>query len=160
MKRSLVETAIGALVIVVAAVFLFYAYQNSSLTTAGGYEVKAEFLSVGGLTSGSDVRVGGVKIGSVTGLSLDQEDYLAVVTLSIDESVKLPTDTEISVVSDGLLGGRYVSLRPGPAREMVAAGGMLTNVRDAATIEDILGRAIFVVANQAGDENAGAAAGD
>jgi phospholipid/cholesterol/gamma-HCH transport system substrate-binding protein len=156
MKRSFVETAIGALVIVVAAVFLFYAYRNSSLSTTDGYEVNAEFYSVGGLTAGGDVRVGGVKIGSVTGLALDQEDYLAVVTLSIDESVKLPADTEISIVSDGLLGGRYVSLKPGPAEQMIPAGGTLTNVRDSATIEDILARAIFVVANQAdGDSGDG-----
>ena len=160
MKRSFVETAIGALVIVVAAVFLFYAYRNSNLTAKGGYEIKAEFLSVGGLTTGSDVRVGGVKVGSVTGLTLDQEDYLAMVTLSIDESVRLPADTEISVVSEGLLGGRYVSLKPGPAEDMVPAGGTLSNVRDAATIEDILGRAIFVVAKQAGDGSGDGSAGD
>jgi len=154
MKRSFVETAIGALVIVVAAVFLFYAYRDSNLSAAGGYDIKAEFYSVGGLTSGSDVRVGGVKIGSVTGLALDQEDYLAVVTLSIDETVKLPEDTEVSVVSDGLLGGRYVSLKPGSAEAMIAAGGTLTKVHDVATIEDILGRAIFVVANQTGEDGA------
>ncbi len=152
MKRSFVETIIGALVIVVAAVFLFYAYSKSSLANRGGYEVTAEFLSVGGLANGSDVRIAGVKIGTVVGLALDQETYYAVITLTIDSAVKLPEDTEVSIVSDGLLGGQYVSLRPGTSKTTVAAGGELKNTKDVATIEDLLGRAIFVVADQGGGE--------
>jgi len=147
-KRSLVETAIGALVIVVAAVFLFETYQDRNKSGVGGYEIRAQFVSVGSLTPGSDVRIGGVKVGSVTDLSLDLVDFWAVATMTIDGAVKLPEDTEVTIVSDGLLGGRYVSLRPGGAKQILAAGGMLTKVRDAATIEDLLARAIWVVAKQ------------
>ncbi|MCP4327402.1 MAG: outer membrane lipid asymmetry maintenance protein MlaD [Alphaproteobacteria bacterium] len=149
MRRSFIETIIGGLVIAVAGIFLFYAYQNSSFANKGGYEVKAQFLSIGGLTVGSDIRVGGVKVGSVSRLMLDQEDYLAIVTLSIDDKVKLPDDTEVTIVSDGLLGGRYVSLAPGASKTFVAAGGDLKNTKDVRTVEQILGEAIYVIANQA-----------
>jgi phospholipid/cholesterol/gamma-HCH transport system substrate-binding protein len=153
MKRSLFETVIGALVIVVAAVFLFYAYEHSSLVTRSGYPVKAAFLSVGGLTSGSDVRIGGVKVGSVTDLKLDQQKYLAVVTMSVNDGVKIPQDTQVSIVSDGLLGGQYVDLLPGKATEMVLPGGVLKNTKDVKTIEQILGEAIYVIAKQSSGES-------
>jgi len=148
MGRSIFETAIGFVVILIAGLFLGYAYQSSNLGSPGGYEVSARFLSVGGLTTGADVRIGGVKVGSVTRLDLDRENFIAVVTLTIADNVRLPADTVVSVASDGLLGGRYVTLDPGTSKENLGAGGELIESRDVASIEDLLGRAIFVIAEQ------------
>lgn len=162
MKRSLVETIIGGLVIVVAAVFLFFAYGQGNFDTRSGYQVNAKFLSIGGLTSGADVRIGGVKVGSVTALDLDPETFIAIVTVAIGEDIILPVDTVVEIKSDGLLGGRYVALVPGVESEVVPPGGELTNTRDVASIEDLLARAIFVIADDAaGDSgNPGVPGGD
>lgn len=155
MKRSFVETIIGAIVIAVAAIFLFYAYQNSSFAERTGYQVSARFLSVGGLSNGADVRIAGVKVGTVTALTLDQEDYLARVMLNIEEGIRLPDDTAVSITSEGLLGNKYVDLKPGASGTMLAAGGELSNTKDVDAIEDLLGRAIFLIADEADEGESG-----
>ena len=77
MKRSVIETVLGALVLFTAAVFLIYSYEVGQVSTDGGYEVSADFSGVGGLSAGDDVQISGVKIGSVVGVELVPETYLA-----------------------------------------------------------------------------------
>jgi len=155
MRRSVFETMIGALVLVVAGVFLYYAYQNSAVGQRTGYPLTATFLSVGGLGNGADVRIGGVKVGSVVALELDQTDYVAVVTLSIEDEIAVPIDTAVVIASEGLLGGAYVSLEPGGDGRMAQSGDELVNTHDVASVEDLLGRAIFLITEGGGEDNSG-----
>ena len=111
--RNMIETVMGAVVLAVAAIFLAFAYNHSSLRTVSGYEVSARFDRVDGVTAGTDVRISGIKIGTVIDQRLDTDRYLAIVRMSIDPRVKLPTDTVAEVASEGLLGGRYLELIPG-----------------------------------------------
>ncbi len=83
MKRNVIETVLGAVVLLVAGVFLLFAYNSADLRPVAGYQVTARFNAVDGLTVGSDVRVGGIKVGSVVGQAIDIADYRAVVTMSI-----------------------------------------------------------------------------
>lgn len=82
MSRNPIETVMGAVVLLVAGSFLAFAVNSANLRPVSGYAVKAVFNKVGGLTVGSDVRISGIKVGSVTGQSLDPRTYRAVVTLS------------------------------------------------------------------------------
>ena len=102
MLGNLVETIIGALVLVVAVVFLVFAYNKSDIYAVSGYSLMAKFEKIDGISIGSDVTLGGIKIGTVIDQKLDNLDYLAVVEFSIDESVRLPIDSAIKVASDGL----------------------------------------------------------
>jgi phospholipid/cholesterol/gamma-HCH transport system substrate-binding protein len=111
MRRNTIETVLGGVVIVVAGFFLVFAYTSADLRRVDGYEVTANFSSVGGLQSGSDVRISGVKVGTVTSQTLDPSTYLAVVHMSIDPSIKLPKDTVAVIASESLLGGKYMSLQ-------------------------------------------------
>ncbi len=113
MRRNTIETVLGGVVIVVAGFFLVFAYTSADLRRVDGYEVTANFSSVGGLQSGSDVRISGVKVGTVTSQTLDPSTYLAVVHMTIDPSIKLPKDTVAVIASESLLGGKYMSLQPG-----------------------------------------------
>ena len=131
MKRSIIETILGAVVLIVAGVFLFFAYTSTDIRVTRGYALTANFNAIDGLTVGSDVRLGGVKIGAVSELSIDQSVYQAVVTMMIQQRIKLPADTQVLISSDGLLGGKYVRLEPGPRTTTLAAGGPL---RQASTI--------------------------
>ena len=144
MKRSMVETLLGAAVIVIAAGFLVFALQATDVGTVDGVSLKARFLKVGGLEVGSDVRISGVKVGRVTDRQLDFESFEAVVLFDVDSNVRLPADTEAVVTSDGLLGGKYLRLIPGQDTEFLSDGGELTQTRDFRTLEDTVSEIIFL----------------
>ena len=145
MGRNLVETVMGAVVLLIAAFFLVFAYGTSDLRPIEGYEITARFNSVGGLKEGSDVRIGGVKVGSVADQRLDTERFQAVIVMTIKSGIKLPTDSVASVTGDSLLGGKYVKLEPGAAKTLIAAGGEIKKTRDALVLEQVLGRMIFLL---------------
>lgn len=145
MQRSVIETILGAVVLLVAGVFLAFAWSGAQVRTEVGYTLDARFNTVDGLTVGSDVRLGGVKVGSVVDQEIDPETFQAVVRVSIREEVRLPVDTRAVIASAGLLGGRYVNLEPGRADAMLGAGDSFASTRDAVSLEDLLGRVIFLV---------------
>lgn len=144
MGRNLIETVMGAVVLLVAGLFIFFAYDLAQVETARGYEVKATFLRIGGLTRGSDVRISGIKVGTVLEARLDPKTFDAVVTLAMMPEVKLPVDTQASIDSDGLLGGKYVRLEPGQADERIADGGAIAKTKDYRSLEDQVGEIIFL----------------
>jgi phospholipid/cholesterol/gamma-HCH transport system substrate-binding protein len=143
MHRNVIETIMGGVVLIVAVVFLVFAYTSSTTGTVSGYVVTAKFNSVSGLAPGSDVRLSGIKVGSVLDASLDPQDYAAIVRLSIENSVKLPADSSARILSDGLLGGTYLELQPGAEEAMLEPNGRITVTQDPINIVDLLGRFVF-----------------
>jgi phospholipid/cholesterol/gamma-HCH transport system substrate-binding protein len=144
MGRNLIETIMGAVVLAVAGFFLVFAYTHANLKKIEGYEVVASFSSVGGLDTGADVKINGIKVGTVASQALDPQSFNAVVKLSISESVKLPEDTVASISSEGLLGGKFVKLEPGKSKTMIAAGGSVGRTKDFKSIEEMVGQLIFL----------------
>jgi phospholipid/cholesterol/gamma-HCH transport system substrate-binding protein len=148
MGSNIVETLIGTLVLVVAGFFLTYAYQTADLNGSGsGYSVQAQFDRVDGLVVGADVRMSGIKIGTVTDQALDPQTYQANVTLTIDEAIELPEDTSAKISSDGLLGGSYISLEPGGSMDLIEAGGEITLTQGSIDLMGLIGQAIFATGN-------------
>src|SRR5207244_11227471 len=113
MSRNVIETVMGAVVLVVAALFLFFAYSTSQVRAVQGYEVTAQFERVDGVREGGDVRIAGVKGGSIWVQTLDPKTLLATLRISADPAYKLPDDTVDEIVSSGLLGDRYLPIVPG-----------------------------------------------
>ena len=126
-----------------AAGFLVFAYSSTDVAPVEGYELNAKFDRVDGLTVGSDVRLGGIKIGTIVDQMLEPDTYLAVVRMSIDPQIRLPADSSAEIVSDGLLGGRYLSLVPGGAEEMLSAGGQIRFTQSPVSLENLVGRLLF-----------------
>lgn len=149
--RNMIETVMGAVVLLVAAMFLGFAYNHSSLRTVSGYEVVARFDRVDGVSAGTDVRISGIKIGTVIEQRLDTERYLAVVRMSIDPKVKLPSDTVAEVASEGLLGGRYLALIPGGETEMIKPGGEIKFTQSPVDLVQMLGKFMFSGPDQSRD---------
>jgi phospholipid/cholesterol/gamma-HCH transport system substrate-binding protein len=143
-KRNPIETIMGAVVLAVAGMFLALAYSSAQVATTEGYEVRASFLKVGGLQVGSDVRISGINVGTVSKQTLDRESYEAEVMMVIDPSVSIPVDTVAAIVGDGLLGGKYVDLRPGQSDQAIVDGGKITNSLDFQSLEDLVGEIIFL----------------
>src|SRR3954462_15221932 len=143
MKGNVLETVMGAVVLVVAALFLFFAYNTSQLRSVKGYELTADFERIDGVREGGDVRVSGIKIGSIVAQTLDPKTFLARLQLSIDPSVKLPDDTVAEIVSAGLLGDKYLSLVPGGSDKMIPAGGEIRYTQSSVSLENLIGQMIF-----------------
>jgi len=163
MHRNVIETVMGAVVLAVALVFLGFAYTSANLSSTSGYTLKAQFNQADGVNAGTDVRIGGVKVGTVTSVSLNPESYLADVSLSIDPSVKLSQDTAAAISSDGLLGGRSLSLSPGGRPDdpngWLKDGDTIAYTQSNPSLEQLLGQVIFSI-GQLGDKgSAGGASG-
>lgn len=145
MHRSLIETLMGAVVLSLALGFGLFAYSSSGLNknSSDGYHITADFTNVGGVSKGSDVRIGGVKIGVVDDLSLRSDNYQAQLRLTINRSVQLPTDTTAAVVGDGLLGGKFVSLQPGGDERMLGEGERIEYTQSSVSLEELIGKFVF-----------------
>ena len=148
MKRNVIETVLGAVVLLIAGLFLVFAWLGADVQPVQGYPLKAKFNAVDGLTVGSDVRIGGVKVGSVTDQHIDPKTFRAVVSLSILSEVKLPKDSVARITSSGLLGEKYVKLEPGGAAETYQAGEVIAQTKDVISLEEMLGKVIFLVTDE------------
>lgn len=152
MGKNLLETVMGLVVLFVAMGFLFTAIKTAQISSVEGYEIEAAFLKIGGLQKGSDVRMNGIKIGSVSESRLDTDTYDAVVSMTIRPDLKLPADTVASVVSGGLIGGKYVRLEPGADREVyLQPGGRIETTKDFKSLEDQVGEIIFLATGGEGN---------
>ena len=145
MNKRPVETIMGIVVIVIAALFLFFAYKVSDLQVVKGYTVSAKFLKVGGLTIGSDVRINGIKVGTVISQKLDPVDYVADIQLSLSSDLKLPKDSVAVIANDGLMGNKFIKIEPGKDTELLKDGDEITQTKDFKTLEDMVGEIIFMV---------------
>ena len=152
MKNSTVETLIGTAVVAIAAAFFIYAYQASERGgAAGSYRVSAEFDNAEGVSIGTDVRVAGVKVGSVVDFTLNPENFQANVRMELDPKVQLTEDASAKVTAEGLLGSKFISLEQGGAETMLAEGGVISNTQGAVDIWSLISQAMF--------ENKGGASG-
>lgn len=142
MSDSAAETVIGAVVLAVAGGFMLYAAQHSDFTTRSAYEVTAVFRKAEGLTVGGDVRISGVKVGSIRDVGLDAQTFSANVRLAINQDVQIPDDSSAMVASDGLLGGAHVAIQPGGSEFMIEPGGEITITQGSVSLMDLIGRAV------------------
>lgn len=156
MKRSIIETALGAIVIIIAASFLMFSINTAKVGKVSGYELNARFSGIGGLGVGDNVLISGVKVGSVVAVTLDPVTFLANVKMNIDNGVKVPTDTAALISSESLLGGRYLQLEPGADEENLQPGGVVEFTQAPQNLEQLLGQFIFSMGddNDKGDKQA------
>lgn len=143
MQKNIVETLMGAVVLIVALSFFIFAYNKSDVSMEDGYNITAKFDNASGVALGSDVRIGGVKVGVVSDLGLDPKTYQAVVTLQIRNSTKVPKDSSASVTGDGLLGGKFIQVIPGGDDAMLASGENIEYTQSAVNLEEMIGKFVF-----------------
>lgn len=143
MSRRIVETLLGAVVLVVAFGFLGWAYSRSNIAAPDGYPLYALFDDIDGLELGADVRVSGIRVGKVTATELDPDTYRARVTFDIRHGIELPRDSSAAIVSSGLFGSKYVSIVPGGDVDMLAPGERITFTQSAINLESLIGKFVF-----------------
>ena len=153
MKGNLFEALIGAVVLAVAAFFLVFAFSTTDVGAVDGYEVTATFDRVDGVNAGADVRMSGIKIGTVTKLELDPQTFLAKATLNISSSVELPNDSSAEITTEGLLGGKYMAIVPGGAEDVIPPGGRIQFTQSSLSLEGLIGRFGFGLGDSESDES-------
>lgn len=154
MSHDTTEVLTGAAVLAVALAFAGYLASGAGFApTSDTYDLTARFRSVEGVTVGTDVRLAGVKVGTVTSLALDPATFYADATISIRNDVLLPDDSSILISSEGLLGGSFVELSPGGSPENLAPGSEIEDTQGAVSVVSLL---MKFVAGDETDQNAGA----
>jgi phospholipid/cholesterol/gamma-HCH transport system substrate-binding protein len=148
MQRDVLEPLVGALVLLIAGVFAWFAYTTTGLGGRQGYEVGAQFAQVGSLSTGSDVRLSGVKVGTVTALALDPKSFLADVRFSVARSIEIPDDSVAQITSEGLLGSQFLNVVPGGSDTMVKPGGRLKYTQAPVDLMQLLGKVMFSLGDQ------------
>ncbi|MCF3974735.1 outer membrane lipid asymmetry maintenance protein MlaD [Paracoccus salsus] len=144
------ELIAGAVVLAVASGFLAWA-AGGDLMHQRGYELAASFPDVDGIEVGTEVRLAGVKIGRVSGVSLNPQTYMADARISIPERIVLPADSAAIIQSDGLLGGSYIQIQPGGSMENLGPGDEIEDVQGAVSLIQLM---MKFVDSQSSDDGA------
>ncbi|MFA5593110.1 MAG: outer membrane lipid asymmetry maintenance protein MlaD [Micavibrio sp.] len=143
MKRNVIETVLGAVVLLVAIVFLGFSYSAANVGSVRGYKVTADFTGTGGLGIGDNVMISGVRVGDVIKIELNPDNYRARITMSVADSIKLPDDSAAFISSESLLGGKYLELQPGASEDYLEDGGHIEYTQAPQNLEQLLGKFIF-----------------
>lgn len=148
-RHGVAELAAGAAVLLATAGFVAYAAGNTGRGAAGGTRLHAQFDNVGSIGPGADVKIAGVKVGSVTGSSIDPHTFQATLTFTVQQDIKLPSDSSAVISTGGLLGGSFMTLAPGNSDKVLVDGQAVTITQSATNLEDLLGKFIFNVGSLA-----------
>ena len=143
-SRASFEAILGATALSILGVLVYFVFSATDLRPDEGYTVTARFNAVDGLVVGSDVRIGGVKVGAVIGQSVDPKNFRAIVSMTIRPDVRLRKETLVRIGNDGLLGGNYIKLEPGGG-DVVGDGVELTNTKDVISLGELLERVLVLV---------------
>jgi phospholipid/cholesterol/gamma-HCH transport system substrate-binding protein len=143
MSGNMIETVMGGVVLVVAGSFLYFAYNGSNIKTVEGYAVQASFTNITGVGVGSDVRIGGIKVGVIESLDLDPVTYNAVAHMRVANTIKLPKDSSAAVQSAGLLGEKFVALEPGGDNQNLKDGDSIAFTQASVSLEEMIGKFVF-----------------
>lgn len=143
MANNAIETVMGAVVLTVAGGFLYFAYSNSNVKHIDGYAIKADFSNITGIAVGSDVRIGGIKVGSIEALDLDPKTYQAQAVMRVRDDVKLPKDSSAAIQSAGLLGDKFVAIEPGGDENAMKDGDKIELTQSSVSIEEMIGKFAF-----------------
>jgi|GEM_PF-31515 len=164
MGRNAIETVLGAVVIVVAALFLAFAYKSADLKKIQGYTVSAYFPMVDGIKEGTDVKMNGVKVGSIASLKLvtapGPNQFKVDVKMTVLPNILLPEDTIAMVASESLLGGKYLALEVGVEDTNIKTDGTgrITHTQSPMRLDDLIGQLIYGSKKSEGKNDAGAPA--
>jgi phospholipid/cholesterol/gamma-HCH transport system substrate-binding protein len=143
MKKNIFETVIGFIVLICAGFFLYFALKISNTQKIHGYHITAKFENIEGILPGSDVKIGGIRVGSVIEQKVDTETYQASVKMEINNEIKIPSDSSVKISSGGLMGSKFVKLEVGSDIEYLEDGDEIEFTQSTIDLEDLIGRFVF-----------------
>jgi len=142
-QNNYFEIIVGTFVLLCAGFFFFSSFKSAKIKTNDGYHLIAKFDDASGIEAGGDVKISGIKIGTVHDNSLDTKSYRALLTFSVNNDIKLPTDSSAKIVSSGLLGEKYLEITPGADEEFLKNGEEVPYTQSSVNFEQLLGKFMF-----------------
>ncbi|USO01242.1 MAG: outer membrane lipid asymmetry maintenance protein MlaD [Alphaproteobacteria bacterium] len=140
MQDRTFETLIGAIICAIALIFGAYAYKSTDLggSSEPSYTLSAKFERIDGLKTGADVRISGVKVGSVISSTISKDEFLANVTFTLRKDIAIPDDSSAEIHSDGLLGGKFLQIVPGGSTTTIPPHGQITITQSSVSLEELI----------------------
>ncbi len=143
MKYNFLETIMGAIVILVAAVFLIYGVNTVKVDSKQSKNIYAVFENASGLKIGDNVKISGINVGKIIKLELDTESYEAKVLMGLDQKIKLPEDTTARITSSSILGGNHIEIAPGISEILLKDEEIIYDTTSVVSFSDMLGKMIY-----------------
>ena len=143
-KKINTEFALGLLILIISIISIFYyATKINLFNKVETLQINSSFFDIGNMNVGNDVKIKGVKIGEISSISLDKENYMAIVTLSLDEKIKIPDDSIFKISNNGFIGSPYIEIELGNSKEILKNNDFSINNIDAISLEEIINNFIF-----------------
>ena len=143
-KKVNIEFILGLLILIISIICIFYYSSKINLfNKMETIQINSSFFDIGNVNIGNDVKIKGVKVGEVSGISLDQENYMAIITSSIDESIKIPSNSTFKISNNGFIGSPYIEIQLGESEVLLKNNDYTTDNIDAVSLEEIINNFIF-----------------
>ncbi len=143
-KKINLEFLLGLLILIISIICIFYYSSKINLfNQVDTLQVKSNFFNIGNIDVGNDVKIRGVKIGEISNIIIDQENYMAIVTSSIDENIKIPNDSIFKISNNGFIGSPYIEIEIGNSEETFKNNDYTINNVDAVSLEEVINSFIF-----------------
>ena len=143
MRVNIIETIVGAIVLIIAGMFFSYAYKANH--SGQGYQLTlhATFERVDGILIGSDIKLRGIKVGEVKEMDLKGDKLMAVLTFGFYQNIKIPVDSAAEISSEGLMGSKYIAIVPGTSEKILQNGGEISYTQPSLSLESLLAKYVF-----------------
>ena len=143
-KKINLEYVLGLLILIISIISIFYYSSKLNLfKKMDTLQINSSFFDIGNINLGNDVKINGVKVGEITGISLDQESYMAIITSTVDQSIKIPNDSIFKISNNGFIGSPYIEIELGNSKISFNNNDYTINNVDAVSLEEIINNFIF-----------------
>ena len=143
-KKINLEYVLGLLILIISIISIFYYSSKLNLfKKMDTLQINSSFFDIGNINIGNDVKINGVKVGEITGISLDQESYMAIITSTVDQSIKIPNDSTFKISNNGFIGSPYIEIELGNSKISFNNNDYTINNVDAVSLEEIINNFIF-----------------
>ena len=143
-KKINIEFTVGLLILIITLFcFFFFSSKLNILNEVNPIKINSSFFDIGNMSIGNDVKIKGVKVGEVTGIKLDQENFMAIITSSVKENILIPDDSIFKISNNGFIGSPYIEIQLGNSNESLKNNGFTINNIDAVSLEEIINSFIF-----------------
>ena len=143
-KKINIEFVLGLLILITSIICIFYySSKINFFNKIESFQIHSSFFDKGNLNIGNEVKIKGVKVGEVSSISLDQDSYMAIVTSTVDESIKIPNDSVFKISNNGFIGSPYIEIQLGNSDETLKNNDNTINNVDAVSLEEIINNFIF-----------------
>ena len=143
-KKINIEFVLGLLILVTSIICIFYySSKINYFNKIESFQIHSSFFDKGDINIGNEVKIKGVKVGEVSSITLDQDSYMAIVTSTVDESIKIPNDSVFKISNNGFIGSPYIEIQLGNSEETLKNNDNTINNVDAVSLEEIINNFIF-----------------